>query len=189
MIQYGVITQYRYTTFGSGKKLEVKVSVDDRVTNWLLVKTQASSFLTVHTPVRIGDQVAVLNPYGNNEDGFVVLGLIQEDIPLPSEADENTLVALFEDGTKYKHDAGAKEISIDTPCSMNVSTKKDVTLTCDANVNVECKSSTVKASEVTLDSSSINLGKGGKGVITEATICPYTGSPHTGGSTTVKATA
>jgi phage baseplate assembly protein V len=150
MIQYGQVTQYRYTTLGSGKKLEVKVSVDDRVTNWLHVKTQASSFLVVHTPVRIGDQVAVLNPYGNNEDGFVIRGLTQKDIPLPSEADEDTFIAKFNDNTTYIHNTKNKEISLNTPCSITILASKDVSIETPTNM-------TFKASKIDLIAPAINL--------------------------------
>ena len=136
MIQYGLITEYRYTTLASGKKLEVKVSVADRVTNWLPVKTQASSFLVVHTPVRINDQVIVFNPFGNNEDGFVDRNLTYKDIPLPDEADEDTYVQLFNDGTTYLHNTKTKEISLKTSCFVTIETSSNMIL---------------KASKITLD--------------------------------------
>lgn len=179
MIQYGKITQYRYTTLGSGKKLEVKVSVDERVTNWLPVKTQASSFLVVHTPVRINDQVMVLNPYGNNEDGFVIRGLTKKDIPLPLEADENTYISKFEDGTTYIHDVSTKEISLNTPCSITIKTTKDVF--------IECPKATLVSPKVDVDSPDIDLGLGGKGVVTGACICALTGKPHHDFSSNTKA--
>ena len=178
MIQYGTITQYRYTTDKAGKKLEVKVSVDERVTDWLPVKTQASSFLVVHTPVRINDQVIVFNPFGNNENGFVDRNLTYKDIPLPDEADENKYIQKFEDGTTYIHDVETKEISLNTPCSVTINIAKDVIVKSDKNINVECVDATIKASSVTVDSSSIDLGVGGKGVITAESVCPFTGAPH-----------
>jgi phage baseplate assembly protein gpV len=120
MIQYGLITEFRYITLGSGKKLEVKVSVDDRVTNWLPVKTQASSFLVVHTPVRINDQVIVFNPFGNNEDGFVDRNLTYKSLSLPNEANEDTYISVFEDGTIFTHNTKTKKIDLTTPCDLTL---------------------------------------------------------------------
>ena len=177
-IQYGTITQYRYTSLGKGKKLEVKVSTDGRETDWLPVKTQASSFLVVHTPVRINDQVMVFNPFGSNKNGFVDRNLTYKEIPLPEKADENTYVGVFEDGTTFLHDVEAKEISLNTPCSINIITNKEVMIKSDKSVTVECEEAMVKANSVTVDSSSIDLGKGGKGVITAESVCPFTGKPH-----------
>jgi len=144
MIQYGQITEFRYTTDTAGKKLEVKVSVDDRVTNWLPVKTQASSFLVVHTPVRINDQVIVFNPFGNNEDGFVDRNLTYKSIPLPDEADEDKYIEKFNDGTTYIHDTKTKKITLNTPCSVTIVASKDVSVTTPKNM-------TLKASKITLD--------------------------------------
>ena len=151
MIQYGTITQYRYTTLGSGKKLEVKVSVDGRVTNWLPVKTQASSFLIVHTPVRINDQVMVLNPYGDNEDGFVIRGLTQKDISLPSEADEDTYISKFNDGTTYIHNTKTKEITLNTPCSITIVASKDISVTTPKNMTFKASKIDLIAPAITLD--------------------------------------
>jgi len=170
MIQYGLIEKFKYEELGSGKKLLVKVSVDGRVTNWLPVKTKASSFLVEHTPVRIGDQVIVFNPFGNNEDGFVDRNINYKDIPLPAEVDENKFYKEFEDGTVYIHDTKDKRIFIDTSCDIVIQTAK--------NVNIECSETTIKADKVVVDSSSIDLGVGGAGVITAESICPFTGAPH-----------
>lgn len=119
-IQYGTITEFRYLPLGSGKKLEVKVSVDNRVTNWLPIRTQASSFLTVHTPVRINDQVIVFNPFGNNEDGFVDRNLTYKEMPLPKSADENTYISVHEDGTEFTHNTKTKKINLTTPCDLDL---------------------------------------------------------------------
>jgi len=136
MIQYGTITRYRYKKLGVGKKLEVKVRVDDRVTAWLPVRTQASSFLVVHTPVRINDQVIVFNPFGNNQDGFVDRNITYKDIPLPKSIDENKYYQVFEDGTIYMHDVKTKEISLETPCSLNIHAKKNIEIHTDATLTL-----------------------------------------------------
>ena len=177
-IQYGTIQEFRYETLGSGKKLVVKVLTDDRLTNWLPVKTKASSFLVEHTPVRIGDQVIVFNPFGKNEDGFVDRNITYKDIPLPADVDEDKFYKEFEDGTTYIFDTKTKKIILNTPCSVTITTAKDITVKTDKNVNVECTDATVRATSVTVDSSSIDLGIGGTGVITKESICPFTGLPH-----------
>ncbi|HIP21301.1 MAG TPA: hypothetical protein EYG70_09285 [Sulfurimonas sp.] len=128
MIQYGKIEDFKYESLGSGKKLLVKVSVDDRVTNWLPVKTNASSFLIEHTPVRIGDQVIVFNPFGNNEDGFVDRNINYKDIPLPNNIHENLYYKEFEDGTIYQHDVKEKHINLTTPCDVFIESKQLITI-------------------------------------------------------------
>ncbi len=169
-IQYGTITDYRYKPQGKGKKLEVKVNTNERVTNWLPVKTQASSFLVEHTPVRRGDQVIVHNPFGENEDGFVDRNITFKDIPLPPGVDENKHYKKFEDGTVYIHDTKKKEISLNTSCSITIITPK--------NVLVTCPKATVVADKVNVDCPDIDMGLGGKGVVTGECICALTGKPH-----------
>jgi len=186
-IQYGLITEFRYTTLSSGKKLEVKVNVDNRVTNWLPVKTKASLSLVEHIPVRIKDQVIVFNPFGENEDGFVDRNLTYKDIPLPAGVDENKFYKEFEDGTTYIHDTKTKEISLDTPCEITITTAKNVNLKAKI-INAECDTSNLKAKQVNIDSKDINNGLGGTGVQTDDSICNLTGLPCSNGSSTVKAT-
>jgi phage baseplate assembly protein V len=136
-IQYGTIEEFKYEALGSGKKLLVKVLTDDRLTNWLPVKTKVSFFLKEHTPVRKGDQVLVFNPFGNNEDGFVDCNLSYEDIPLPSDIDEDTLYQWFNDGTVFKHNTKNKTITLNTPCDINTTTT--------GNMNIKATNITIKA--------------------------------------------
>lgn len=129
MIQYGTIINFRYLKLGEGKKLEVKVRTDGRPTGWLPVRTQASSFLIEHTPVRLNDQVIVFNPFGDNEDGFVDRNITYKNVPLPEEVDENTFYKKLEDGTVYYHNTKTNVINLDTPC--------DLTLNVGGNIKIE----------------------------------------------------
>lgn len=172
-IQYGTILDFKYEPLGNGKKLLVKVNVDDRVTHWLPVKTPASSFLIEHTPVRNGDQVIVHNPFGDNKDGFVDRNITYESIPLPNNINENKFYKEFEDGTTFIHDTKEKTITLDTKCNISITTTATVDL---------------KAKTVNVDSKDINLGLGGAGVVTAECICKLDGKPHIDFSTTVKAT-
>lgn len=153
MIQYGKITNFRYVTLGTGKKLEVKVNVDNRVTNWLPVKTKASSFLVEHTPVRINDQVLVFNPFGDNEDGFVDRNITYKDIPLPAGVDQNKFYKEFEDGTVYIHDTKTKKISLNTDCDIDTKTTGNFTLDVGGNIKIKA------GGTIHLNGSSIHLNE------------------------------
>jgi len=109
--QYGKITEFKYEPLGSGKKLIAKVEVDNRVTNFLPVQCNASSFLVEHLPIAINDLVMVINPFGNNEDGYITRNLPYKDIPLPTNVDKDTHIKVFKDGTNYVHNVKDKEIS------------------------------------------------------------------------------
>ncbi|EAJ4628943.1 phage baseplate assembly protein V, partial [Campylobacter coli] len=45
-----------------------------------------------------------------------------------------------------------------------------------------CINANIKADKVLVDSPSIDLGLGGKGLVTTECICAFTGSPHPHGS-------
>ncbi len=185
--QYGLITEFEYVPLGTGVKLVAKVKVDDRVTNFLPVQTNANSFLIEHLPVAIDEQVIVINPDGNNEDGYITRSIPYVETPLPKFADANTYIKVFIDGTSYIHNTKTKEITLDTPCVINITTSKDIKLTAE-NINVTCTKALVTADKVDIDSKNIDLGLGGTGVQTNLSPCNLTGLPCNNGSTTVKAT-
>lgn len=185
--QYGKITEFKYLPLGAGQKLVAKVNVDDRTTNFLPVQCNASSFLVEHLPIAINDLVMVINPNGNNEDGHIIRNIPYEDIPLPANADKNTHIKVFKDGTNYVHNVQTKKITLNTPCDITIITEKDVNLKA-LNINAECKTATVKATKVNVDCSDVDLGLGGTGVQTDESICNLTGLPCNNGSSTIKAT-
>ena len=128
LIQEGVITDVRYVELGSGKACEVKAATDGRTTNWLPVKSKVSSFYKEHIPPRVDDQVIIFNPNGKDEDGFVDTNIAYEQIPLPSDINENTIVRWAKDGTQYTHDVEKREIVLKTPCNVHVESLQDITL-------------------------------------------------------------
>lgn len=120
MIQTGRIAAIRYVPLGGGKACEVKVFVDGRSTNWLPYKTIAGFFGVLHIPPREKDQVMVLNPFGNNEDGYVLPNFTYVDVPLPKNADKDTMLFKVFDGTLYEHNTANKNIKIETPCNFSL---------------------------------------------------------------------
>ena len=120
MIQLGQISAIRYVSLGSGKACEVKVFVDGRSTNWLPYKTIAGFFGVLHIPPREKDQVMVLNPFGNNEDGFVLPNFTYVDAPLPQNANSDTMLFKAFDGTLYEHNTKNKTLKLNTPCNFSL---------------------------------------------------------------------
>jgi len=184
MIYKGFITEFRYTKLHDGKYLEVKVNLGDRVSDWLPVKEQVSLFSREHNPVAIDDQVIV---FEDDMGDFVDRNLAYEKIPLHELSNENTYIKDFKDGTIFIHNSKTKKITLETTLNIEI-ISKNVKIQCSNKVDINCKTANIKASSVNVDSSNINLGLGGDGVITGACICPYTGSSHSDKSSTVKAT-
>jgi phage baseplate assembly protein gpV len=132
--QEGLISSIRYVTLGNGKRCEVKVDTDDRVSPWLEVRTRVTKHYKEFTPPSIGDQAFIHNPNGiDNEDAYVEIGVAYESVPLPSDIDKNTIGVWISDGTTYIHDLKNKTIKIDTLCDFTLKAKK---INLDSNVKV-----------------------------------------------------
>ena len=135
LFQEGLISSIRYVTLGNGKRCEVKVDTDDRVSPWLEVRTRVTKHYKEFTPPSIGDQAFIHNPNGvDNEDAYVEIGVAYESVPLPSDIDKNTIIGVWiSDGTTYIHDLKNKTIKIDTTCSFSLKAKK---IKLDADVRI-----------------------------------------------------
>ena len=156
IIQIGTVTEVK-----SAERLALaRVNVLGRVTDFLPVFMWANDFVKVWLPIRVGQQVAVLSPFGNANGGVILPSVYNKTCKEPSEADDENVVVEFAKGVKIVCDG--ENINIDVP--------KDVNLTC-TNANI-------KSESVKVDSPSIDLGLGGKGVVTGECVCAFTGKPH-----------
>ena len=126
--QTGIISDIRYVAIGDGKMCEVKVEVDGRDTNWLPKVTKVGGAFKLHVPPRVGDQVMVHNENGKHEDGYVTDNIAFEKVPHHEAISEDNIVMWSEDGTTYIHSLKDKIISLNTPCEINVTSEKDVTI-------------------------------------------------------------
>jgi len=64
----------------------------------------------------------------------------------------------------------------------------DVVITNEGKVTVNCSEAEVNADSTVINSNTVDLGAtGGKGLVTEDSVDPFTGNPHIDGSTIVKA--
>ena len=126
-IQEGLVSSVRYVALGDGKRCEVKIDTDDRVTPWIEVRSRVTKHYKEFTPPTVGDQVFIHNPNGvDNENAYVELGVAYESVSLPKEVDENKIVRWAKDGTIYIHNTKMKTITIATPCDIKVETKKEL---------------------------------------------------------------
>jgi len=156
LIQIGTITEIKST---DGLAL-ARVNILGRVTDFLPVFLWANDFVKVWIPIRVNQQVAVLSPFGNGDSGFILPSIYNKSCKEPSDANDKNVVIEFAKGVKIVCDGE----------NINIKVPKDVNLTCD-NANV-------KANTVKVDSPSIDMGLGGKGVVTGECICAFTGQPH-----------
>ena len=129
-MQVGTITEV------DNKKALAKVMVDDRVSDWLPVLSIASAFKKHFIPTKVNDQVMVLNPHGNNSNGFILRGIFYSDTNVPAGAGDNSEVIEYFDGTLLKFDIEKKLISIDTPNSLNLNVGGDINIVSKGTINI-----------------------------------------------------
>jgi phage baseplate assembly protein V len=156
IVQVGAVTEIKSI---EGLAL-ARVNVLGRVTDFLPVFMWANDFVKVWMPIRVNQQVAVLSPFGNGNGGLILPSIYNKGCKEPSGANDGNVIIEFAKGVRIESDG--ENINIDVP--------KDI--------NVICTNANVKASSVKVDSPSIDLGLGGKGVVTGECICAFTGKPH-----------
>ena len=116
-IQIGIIDKV------DNKNNLATASTDGRTTDWLKVISVASAFKKHFTPLRVGDQVLIVNPFGKNENGFILSGVFaQQDIP--AGADDNVEIFEYEDGTVVKIDLENKVLELNTPNTLTIVCKE-----------------------------------------------------------------
>ncbi|EAK5645208.1 phage baseplate assembly protein V [Campylobacter coli] len=152
------------------KDNKAKVAIGEMVTDFLSVfQSLANSYAVSFSPLRIGEQVLVIPVRGDLNSGVILRGLYQEK-HRAKNTDENTFNIDFEDGTHLEYNSKTSTLKLDVT--------KDI--------NIVCINANIKADKVLVDSPSIDLGFGGKGVVTTECICAFTGSPHPHGSSNTR---
>ena len=148
-----------------------KVSILGRKTNFFPVLGISSSFKRKRIPIKVDEQVLVLCPNGNADFGIIIPSIFNKGSLEPDGSDEDIEIETYSDGTTISYSVKDKELKIDAS----------------DKITIICKSANIKADTVVIDSPSIDLGKGGKGVVTGECMCPFTGAPHADVSSKVKA--
>ena len=156
LIQIGTVTEVKST---EGLAL-ARVNVLGRVTDFLPVLLWSNDFVKVWMPIRVGQQVVVFSPFGNANSGVILPSIYNKGCKEPSGVDDKRVVIDFANGVRIICDG--ENIDINAP----------------QNINITCTKANVKADTVKVDSPSIDLGLGGKGVVTGECICAFTGKPH-----------
>jgi len=156
IVQVGTVTEVKSA---DGLAL-ARVNVLGRVTDFLPVFMLANDFVKVWLPIRVGQQVAVLSPFGNANSGIILPSVYNKSCKEPNGANDENAVIEFSKGVRIESDGA--NITINVP----------------DDVNITCTNANINADAVKVDSPSIDLGLGGKGVVTGECICAFTGKPH-----------
>ncbi|WP_294962593.1 phage baseplate assembly protein V [Sulfurimonas sp.] len=121
IVQVGTIGE---TKSAEGKAL-ARVVLDDsdedkRVSKFLPVVSIGNSFMRVWIPIKVGEQVLVISPFGNSNSGFIIRSIFNRSCKEPTGANEHTTVIEFDDGTIIHYDSKASELKIDVLKTVNI---------------------------------------------------------------------
>lgn len=124
MIQFGTIVNV-----DQANRALVRVQLFDRVTDWLPYKMIANSHIRVWTPPKAGEQVIVLAPFGEGDDGVVIGSIFYKGQKEPAAANDHASVVEFSDGTVISYDVTAKALTVDASGSVAISAPSGITVT------------------------------------------------------------
>ena len=122
---YGTITQ---TKSADGKSL-ARVKIGERETDFLPGLSLVNSFFKVYSPMRVGEQVVVISPFGEASSGFILRSIFNVLAKEPTWASNTTAGVEFEDGTVVTYDTKEK--------LLNISCVGDVVFKAGGNIKIE----------------------------------------------------
>jgi phage baseplate assembly protein V len=140
---YGTITQ---TKSADGKSL-ARVKVGERETDFLPALSLVNSFFKIYSPLRVGEQVVVISPFGEASSGFIIRSIFNKSNKEPSWANDTTAGVEFEDGTVVTYDTKAKLLKID--CVKDIKLKAK-------NISIEADNTNFIGGSVTHDGTTID---------------------------------
>ena len=112
IVQVGTVVEV------DSKRALARANVLGRVTDFLPVKMIANDFVKVWLPVRVGEQVLVVCPYGDADGGFVIPSIFHKACKEPSGAANDKAIVEFANGVHIETD-GAK-VSISAPNGISI---------------------------------------------------------------------
>lgn len=119
-------------------KALVRVTLLDRVTDFLPVLMFANSFKKHFIPLRVGEQVIVVSPYGEASSGFVIRGIFNRGCREPELANDTTEVIEFEDGTVVMYDTKAKHLFMNAVGDITIKAAGNIKLEAGGNIDIDC---------------------------------------------------
>lgn len=129
LIQVGTIT-----AVDSQNRALVRVQLHERVTDWFPYLMISNSNARVWMPPKVGEQVVVLCPYGEGDEGIVIGSIFNIGLKEPTWANAHTSGIEFSDGTVITYDTTAKAFTVNASGSVSVTAPSGITVTADTAI-------------------------------------------------------
>jgi len=138
IVQIGTVTESKSI---DGYSL-ARVNILGRVSDFLPFMQSANSFKRVASPVRVGEQVIILSPYGNADGGVILGAIFNKNAKEPAGYSNEQEVCEYEDGTRISYNTQTKELKVDAS----------------DKILITCKSATVNAKSVSITATTSHSG-------------------------------
>jgi phage baseplate assembly protein V len=119
-----------------------RVKIGERVTDFLPMLQQSSSFKRCATPIRAGEQVVVLFPQGDGDFGIILGSLFNKGAKEPNGYSADKEVCVYEDGTVISYNTATSTLDVNAV----------------KNINITCKNATVVADSVSVTAATSHNG-------------------------------
>jgi len=116
LVQFGEIHSSQSE---EGKMLATAI-VDGRVTDTLPVLSIGNPFKRHFLPMRTGEQVVVISPFGNGDYGFILRNIFSKMCKEPIGGDQNTEIIEYEDGARFSYNTQTKVLAFSTTGEVNI---------------------------------------------------------------------
>jgi len=181
VVRPGVVAEANYT------EARVRVRVGELVTGWLPWLTRRAGGDVDWWAPEVGEQVVMVAPSGELAAAWVLPAGYSDAVPAPADTADVWVVRLA-DGAELRYDRAASQLTVSLPGDAQVTIDGDAAVSVggSATVDVGGDLAATAGGQATVDAPSIHLN-GGTGVVTGASICHFTGSPHGDVSATVTA--
>jgi len=144
LIRVGTVSEVNYST------ARVRVDLGNSKTNWLAWVSMTTGATSSWLAPEVGEQVVILSPSGQINQGVVINGLYHNDAPPPSNARDEFMIQ-FGDGTQISHLTGAKHTCIRSTGNVTVHAAERIVIETNENVNIKAQNVTVTGDSVAID--------------------------------------
>ena len=149
-----------------------------QLTGWLTWKPIRAGKAIIWWCPEVGEGVTILSE-GDLSIGEIIPGSYYNNFSAPSSDPEEFVIA-FGDGSSVKHHRGNHCLDVVNVGDVNITTHQNITVKSSGIATV------IANGDIIANGKKIKLN-GGKGIVTGACICQFTGLPHSDFSETVTA--
>ncbi len=128
IIQIGTVVET------DNKKALARVNILGRVTDFLPVKMIGNSFIKVFIPVRVGEQVMVVCPYGNANSGFIIPSIFNKSCKEPVGSSPDLAIVEFSGGVRI--DSDGVNLNLFTPGLLNIAATAGINIASSGVINI-----------------------------------------------------